>query len=53
MAESRTKGQKPFITAEQEEKLKRKFDVKNFDPNAMLRGAQLTVVGGWPQLYPP
>ena len=38
------------MTPEQEEKLKKKFDVKNFDINAILRGAQLTVVGGQPLL---
>jgi hypothetical protein len=28
------------------------FDVSNFDPNAMLRGAQLTLVGGmFPHLH--
>lgn len=35
--------QRPLLTREQlEEKLK----ASNFDPNAILRGAQLTVVGG-------
>lgn len=28
------------------EKLKQKFDISNFDLNAVLRGAQLTLVGG-------
>ena len=46
MAELRISSQKPLITQEQEQKLKKKFDVKNFDLNAILRGAQLTVVGG-------
>lgn len=36
----------PLITPEQEEKLKKKLEIKNFDLNAILRGAQLTVVGG-------
>lgn len=49
MVELRTKVQskvQQHLTPEQEEKLKQKFDVRNFDPNAILRGAQLTVVGG-------
>lgn len=28
------------------EMLKKQFDVSNFDPNAVLRGMQLTLVGG-------
>ena len=28
------------------EKLKKKFDISNFDINAVLRGIQLTLVGG-------
>lgn len=28
------------------DKLKKELDVSNFDPNAVLRGAQLTLVGG-------
>lgn len=28
------------------EKLKKSFDISHFDPNAVLRGAQLTLVGG-------
>ena len=28
------------------EKLKSKLDVSNFDPNAIFRGIQLTLVGG-------
>jgi hypothetical protein len=28
------------------EKLKQKFDISNFDLNAVLRGTQLTLVGG-------
>jgi len=35
--------QVPLLTKEQ---LKKKLEVSNFDPNAILRGAQLTVVGG-------
>lgn len=27
------------------------FDVSNFDPNAILRGAQLTLVGGKHRTY--
>jgi len=46
MAERRVKAHKPLLTPEQEEKLKKKLEVKNFDLNAILRGAQLTVVGG-------
>lgn len=30
-----------------EQRLKEKLDASNFDINAILRGAQLTVVGGW------
>jgi hypothetical protein len=44
MADSRRSSQKPIVTQEQ---LKKKLEVSNFDPNAILRGAQLTVVGGW------
>lgn len=43
MAESRPKTQRPILT---QEELKKKLAVSNFDPNAILRGAQLTVVGG-------
>ena len=46
MAQRRGKAQVPLITPEQEEKLKKKLEIKNFDLNAILRGAQLTVVGG-------
>jgi len=35
--------QKPLLD---QEKLKRKLQVSQFDPNALLRGAWLTVVGG-------
>lgn len=35
--------QKPIITVED---LKSKFSVTHFDHNAIIRGAQLTVVGG-------
>jgi len=35
--------QKPFVD---KDKLKKKLEVSNFDPNAIVRGAQLTVVGG-------
>jgi len=41
-------AQKPILTKEQ---LKKKLEVSNFDPNAILRGAQLTVVGGKFMLY--
>ena len=43
MAESNSRAQRPLLTQEQ---LKKKLAVSNFDPNAILRGAQLTVVGG-------
>lgn len=43
MAQSRSPAQRPLLTQEQ---LKKKLEVTNFDPNAILRGAQLTVVGG-------
>jgi hypothetical protein len=46
MSEQRRQSLRPHLTPQQEEKLKRKLDVKNFDPNAILRGAQLTIVGG-------
>jgi hypothetical protein len=46
MAQRRGKTQVPLVTPEQEEKLKKKLEIKNFDLNAILRGAQLTVVGG-------
>lgn len=46
MAQRRGKVQVPLVTPEQEEKLKKKLEIKNFDLNAILRGAQLTVVGG-------
>ena len=35
------------------EKLKRNFDTSNFDPNAVLRGAQLTLVGAHRALQNP
>jgi hypothetical protein len=34
------------------EKLEEKFDVSHFDPNTVIRGAQLTLVGGEEQLFP-
>jgi hypothetical protein len=43
MAQHRLQAQRPLLTQEQ---LKKKLEVTNFDPNAILRGAQLTVVGG-------
>jgi hypothetical protein len=43
MAQSRSQAQRPLLTQEQ---LKKKLEITNFDPNAILRGAQLTVVGG-------
>jgi len=43
MAQPRSSAQRPLLTQEQ---LKKKLQVSNFDPNAILRGAQLTVVGG-------
>jgi hypothetical protein len=48
MAEQRLDGRphKPLLNHEEQEKLKQQFDVTNFDVNAILRGAQLTVVGG-------
>lgn len=39
----RAHAQRPLLTAEE---LKKKFEVTNFEPNSILRGAQLTVVGG-------
>ena len=43
MSEDRTRSQRPLLT---QEHLKKKLEITNFDPNAILRGAQLTVVGG-------
>jgi hypothetical protein len=43
MAQRRSQAQRPLLTQEQ---LKKKLEITNFDPNAILRGAQLTVVGG-------
>jgi len=43
MAEHRSQPQRPLIA---QEELKKKFEISNFDLNAILRGAQLTVVGG-------
>lgn len=43
MSQRRSQAQGPLLTQEQ---LKKKLEVTNFDPNAILRGAQLTVVGG-------
>jgi hypothetical protein len=40
---SEPRTHKPLLTKEQ---LKKKLEVSNFGPNAILRGAQLTVVGG-------
>lgn len=51
MAERRVNSQKPLVTPEQEEKLRKKLEIKNFDLNAILRGAQLTVVGGLSSLF--
>ena len=34
------------LDAADKEKLKKAFDVSHFDLNAILRGAQLTLVGG-------
>lgn len=40
-------AQKPLLTQEElKEKLKEKLQVSNFEPNSIIRGAQLTVVGG-------
>lgn len=33
------------------EKLEEKFDLSHFDPNTVIRGAQLTLVGG--EYHPP
>lgn len=43
MAESRESTHIPILT---QENLKKRLAVSNFDLNAILRGAQLTVVGG-------
>lgn len=36
----------PYLTQEQKNELKKKLEISNFDINAIVRGAQLTVVGG-------
>lgn len=43
MSQSRGQTQKPLIN---QDAIKKKLEITNFDPNAILRGAQLTVVGG-------
>ncbi|PMD42400.1 transmembrane protein-like protein UsgS [Hyaloscypha variabilis F] len=50
MAERRSQAQRPLLT---QEELKKKLEVTNFDPNAILRGAQLTVVGALRALQNP
>lgn len=50
MAERRQSHQRPLIT---KEALKSKFDVSHFDHNAIIRGAQLTVVGALRALQNP
>ncbi|PMD67352.1 uncharacterized protein K444DRAFT_516252 [Hyaloscypha bicolor E] len=50
MAQRRSQAQRPLLTQEQ---LKKKLEVTNFDPNAILRGAQLTVVGALRALQNP
>lgn len=40
------RGRQPGVSLPTKEELKKKLEVTNFDPNAILRGAQLTVVGG-------
>jgi hypothetical protein len=45
MAEQRPQPQNLLFT---QDELKEKLKVSNFDPNVILRGAQLTVVGGKP-----
>ncbi|KAG0647363.1 hypothetical protein D0Z07_7120 [Hyphodiscus hymeniophilus] len=50
MAQPRTSLQRPILT---QEELKKKLQVSNFDPNAILRGAQLTVVGALRALQNP
>lgn len=39
-------SQKSLLDKSDREKLKEKLAISNFDPNAILRGAQLTIVGG-------
>lgn len=44
---SRKQPQKPHLPVDiDKEKLKEAFDVSHFDLNAILRGVQLTLVGG-------
>ena len=46
MAEHRSQPQRPLFS---QEELEEKLSISNFDLNAILRGAQLTVVGGKPE----
>ncbi|KAE9369621.1 transmembrane protein-like protein UsgS [Stipitochalara longipes BDJ] len=50
MAQRRSQAQRPLLT---QEELKKKLEITNFDPNAILRGAQLTVVGALRALQNP
>ncbi|KAL3426151.1 transmembrane protein UsgS [Phlyctema vagabunda] len=50
MAQSRSDAQRPILD---KDKLKKQFDIQSFDPNAILRGAQLTVVGALRALQNP
>ncbi|EKD14212.1 transmembrane protein UsgS [Drepanopeziza brunnea f. sp. 'multigermtubi' MB_m1] len=47
---SNLQSQKPLLS---QELLKKKLNISNFDPNAVLRGAQLTVVGALRALQNP
>ena len=42
-----------FAWTVDEDKLKTKFDISNFGANAVVRGMQLTLVGGNYTSYPP
>ncbi|KAI6715377.1 transmembrane protein UsgS [Diplocarpon mali] len=50
MAQSRSPAQKPHLA---QEELKKTLTMSNFDPDAILRGAQLTVVGALRALQNP
>lgn len=43
-------AQTPILSKEHQEQLKQKLQVSNFHPDAILRGVQLTIVGGQLQL---
>jgi hypothetical protein len=44
--------EKPKLSQEEKQKLKKAFDLSHFDINAILRGIQLTLVGGEKKTHP-